>query len=364
MAALLTVRGDSKEKVLDNLKEAKRMGIKILPPNINKSTEAFNPEDEGIRFGMQSIDGVGEKAVLYIINERQENGSYKDFDDFIQRIVKDFVKTEENKTNPVNRGVIRQLIKAGCFDDFEKNRYALLNYYNLDIRRDKVWIGSEEELSKSSDKSNSSIKYDVDSFTEKRMLQMEFDLIGIYVTKSPYENLPYVSISDMEPVRGWGKSPTYDVGGRITKVKQIKIKNGKSKGRSMAHITIETQFDNYRITAFADEYEDNQPYLYTDNILIFRVYRKPGNFNGVETDDLILTKILVKEANKLKKEMGIQENEAIKTSLPEPAKEKPNDMFQMPVKEDPVSEMFDDRPVAKRKRKRELDEDMKDLFGL
>lgn len=353
MAALLTVRGDNKDSVLDNLKEAKRMGIKILPPQINLSNMGFNPEIEGIRFGLQSIDGVGEKAVSYLMDERDTNGDYKDFQDFYDRIVKGFVKTDTYKTNPINRSVIRQLIKGGCFDVFEPNRYSLLNYYNFTLRGDKVWGGKVDDLEKDSAKKDHSILYDTKDFNEKRMLQMEFDLIGIYVSKSPYEDLPYVALADMEPVSGWNKTPDYDVGGRITKIKPIKIKNGKSKGKDMAHIFIETQFDTYRITAFADEYEDYGQHFYVDNILVFRVYKKMGNYNGAVTEDLTLTKVLVKQGNKLKKEMGIKQKEHIVSTAKEPSLPILDQVAEAPVRPDPVAGLFDDTPAARRKRKRE-----------
>lgn len=365
MAALLTVRGDNKESVLDNLKEAKRMGIKILPPQINLSDLGFHPEKDGIRFGLQSIDGVGEKAVSFILEERERNGKFLSFDDFYKRIVFDFKKTDVYKSNPVNRSVIRQLIKGGSFDIFEPNRYSLLNYYNFTLRGDKVWMGKPEDLEKDTAKSNHSIMYDPKEFNEKRMLQMEYDLIGIYVTKSPYEDLPYVALSDMEAVSGWNKTPDYDIGGRITKIKPIKIKNGKNKGKDMAHIFIETQFDNYRITAFVDEYDEYGQHFYVDNILVFRVYKKMGNYNGGVTEDLILSKVLVKQAKKLKKEMGIKEKEYIASSTTEDALPIIMQVESEPapkVRPDPVADLFDDTPAKRRKKKRESV--MHESFGI
>lgn len=363
MASLLTVRGDKKDQVLDALKEAKRMGLKILPPQINKSELGFNPEKAGIRFGLQSIDGVGEKAVNYLLEVRKD-GKFKDFEDFYERIVKNFKKTEEYKSNPINRSVIRQLITAGCFDIFEPNRYSLLNHFNFTLRGDKIWQGKPEDLAKDEAKKNHSIYYSATDYNEKRMLQMEFELIGIYVSKSPYEDLPYVALADMEPVSGWSKTPSYDVGGRITKIKPIKIKNGKSAGKNMAHITIETQFDSYRITAFADEYEEYSQHFYVDNILVFRVYKKMGNYNGAPTEDLTLVKVLVKEANKLKKEMGIKAQQHIAPTT-EPATMPVFDQVKdAPApRPDPVADMFDETPAARRRRKRESKGEMKDLFG-
>lgn len=346
MAALFTVRGDNKEDVLAGLKEAKRMGLKILPPHINKSDIGFFPEADGIRFGLRSIDGVGLKAVEYIIEMRKQKGDFKDFDDFLEKVVNQFQKTEERKTNPINRSVIRQLIKAGCFDEFEPNRYKLLNYYNFNIRGDKKWDGSEEELEKEKTaKSNHSVYYDPKQYNEKRMLQMEYELIGIYVTKSPYEGLPYTPLSDMELSTRRDKI-LYDVGGRISKIRTIKTK----KGDPMAFIEIETQLEPIEITVFPDEYEKYEQHLYKDNIIVIRGYKERSYYGGKERENFICQKILVKDAKKLKKEMGIQAEKPIEK---EEEKELPIIEQSKPEpKQDPVAELFnEEKPKKKKKRK-------------
>lgn len=351
MASLLTVRGDDKEAVLDNLKEAKRMGIKILPPNINKSEAGFFPDGNDIRFGIRSISGVGDKAIEYIFEVRG-NTPFTDFNDFMIRGVANFVKTPERKTNPINRSVIRQLVKSGCFDEFEANRYKLLNHYNITLRGDKRWIGSELDLEKDSAKKDHSFVYDEASYNEKRMLQMEFDLIGIYVTKSPYESLPYVAPVDMDFSSGWREKNTYDVGGQIQKINIMKIKKGQSIGKSMAHVFVETQFESMRLTFFADEYEEFSQHLYKDNILVFRVYKKKGTYNGADTEDLIADKVLVKQGKKLKKEMGINAQKPIESEEADVVPDELPIVSQSAPRPDPVAGLFDDKPKKKKKRKR------------
>lgn len=360
MAALLTVRGDDKDAVLDNLKETKRMGIKILPPHINESAAGFAPSADAIRFGIRSINGVGDKAIEYILEMRRAE-KFKDFTDFMQRVVKDFVKSPERKTNPVNRSVIRQLIKAGCFDTFEANRYSLLNHYNFDLRGDKRWVGSEMDLETDSAKKDHSFVYDATLYNEKRMLQMEFDLIGIYVTKSPYEALPYVAAADMDFTSGWREKATYDVGGQITKINIMKIKNGKSTGKSMAHVFVETQFEPMRLTFFADEYEEYSQHLYVENILVFRVYKKKGTYKGADTEDLIGEKVLVKQGKKLKKEMGISSQKAIGNAEVEVEETILPIVEQSAPRPDPVAGLFDDKP-AKKKKKRKRTETVADYI--
>lgn len=348
MTALLSVRGGDKEKTMENLKEAKRMGIRILPPDINKSYADFSPDAGAIRFGIFSIAGVGEKAVRAIVRERDDNGDYKDFDDFYTRCVVNFVKTEEQKSNPINRGVIRTLIEAGCFDTFERNRYNLLNHYNFTLRKDKVWNGLEEDLLTSKEKANHSFAYDPAQFNEKRMLQMEHELIGIYVSGSPYEDLPFTPLLEMDISRGRRDKTEYDVGGRITKVRTIKTK----RKDDMAFVEIETQLEPLEFTVFPDVFKSCSQHLYKDNIVVVRGYREKSYYNGEEKDQFIASKVLVRDAKKLKKQMGI------KTTMPLAQVEAPKEELavveqSVPVKKaDPVADLFDEEPTPKRKKKR------------
>ena len=348
MTALLSVRGGDKDKTMENLKEAKRMGIRILPPDINKSNADFWPDAGAIRFGLFSIAGVGEKAVRALIAERDKNGDFADFEDFYKRCVVDFKKTEEQKSNPINRSVIRTLIEAGCFDTFEKNRYNLLNHYNFTLRKDKVWGGLEEDLKQSSQKSNHSFYFDPALFNEKRMLQMEHELIGIYVSGSPYEDLPFTSLQDMDISRGRRDKSEYDVGGRITKVRTIKTR----RKEDMAFVEIETQLEPLEFTVFPDVFKACNQHLYKDNIIVVRGYREKSMYNGEEKDQFIGSKVLVRDAKKLKKEMGI------KTTMPVAKVEAPTEELEVVAqskpqpKADPVADLFDEDVKPKRKKKR------------
>ncbi len=341
MTATLTVRGDKKDKTLENLKEAKRMGIKILPPHINKSASGFHPEGDGIRFGLASIAGVGAKAVDAIIDERQKNGDFKNFQDF-----------ENRTTSPVNRAVYRTLIQAGCFDEFEPNRHKLLNEYNFNIRKDKEWQGSEEELLKSDPKirSNHSFRYDERAFTEKRMLEMERELIGVYVSGSPYDGLPFTALSDMDTSTRRDKA-YYDVGGRITKIRVIKTK----KGDPMAFVEIETQLEPLEFTVFPDVYDEFQQELYKDNIVVVRGYKEKSFYRGEEKDQFICSKILIRDAKKLKKEMGIKADTPIESESKEDKDQKAEkelrEKFKPKPKPDLTSELFDEKPKRKRKKR-------------
>ena len=347
MTALLTVRGDDKDKTLENLKEAKRMGIKIYPPDINRSLKGFYPEKDGIRFGLLSIAGVGEKAVDAIIAEREKNGPFKSFADF-----------EKRTTSPINRSVYRTLIEAGCFDSFEPNRYRLLNQYNFEIRGDKEWHGSLEELEKDKDaKKNYSYRYPEHEFTPMKALEMERQLIGIYVSGSPYENLPYTPLKDMELSRNRYDRKEYDIGGRIIKV--IHFKSGKG-GR----VTLETQLEPIEVVFFGKEYKEAQPYLYKDNIVTIRGYKNRNYYQGKEEEQFVGIKVLVRDGNKLKRQMGIEQKET-KEEKPKKKNEELLIMTQASPKKDLVAELFEeDKPKSKRPKHKKKKIDDEELFVL
>ncbi|WP_422661622.1 PHP domain-containing protein (plasmid) [Paenibacillus sp. EC2-1] len=335
LTALLTIRAegaDSKNKTLDNLKEAKRLGIRILQPNINESLAGFYPEADGVRFGLQSIAGIGEGVITPILKERDENGPFKSFEDFVDRT--------SFKGSKVNRGVYRILIRAGCFDCFNPNRHELLNHYNFDIRKDKEWVGSEEELNKDSKKSNHSYRYDTASFTDKRALEMERELIGIYVSGSPYDDLPFTSLVEMSVSTRRDKK-MYEVGGRIAGIKAITTRGGKK----MAFITMETQLEPMDVTVFPEQYEDFKHHLYRDNIVVIRGY-KEKDYRNEENENFICDKVLIKQAKKLKKELGVKEGkieeEDLQTQPKKPVEDRPK------PKADPVADLFE-KPKKKRK---------------
>jgi len=111
MAALLNSFIGNLNKVPEYIEECKRLNIEILKPDINKSFARFTVQDNKIRFGLATVKNVGENVVNQIVSERSENGEYKDFIDFCERIA----------SESVNRKCIESLIKAGAFDNFRKN---------------------------------------------------------------------------------------------------------------------------------------------------------------------------------------------------------------------------------------------------
>ena len=122
-ASLITSVLGSSEKVREYIDECNRMGIRVLPPDINYSDVNFSVENNDIRFGLLAIKNVGRNFITSIVEERNSNGKYTSFDDFIFRL----------KEADINKRQVESLIKAGAFDSLGKHRSQLYRVYELAI---------------------------------------------------------------------------------------------------------------------------------------------------------------------------------------------------------------------------------------
>ncbi|GAA1792147.1 DNA polymerase III subunit alpha [Planosporangium flavigriseum] len=134
MSALLTSVGDDKDKMAGYLAECRRMGIKVLPPDVNASLARFAAVGADIRFGLGAVRNVGAGVVEAIIRCRKEHGRYGDFSDFLRKV--DAVAC--------NKKTIESLIKAGAFDSMGHTRKGLLSVHAdaidayLDVKRNEA----------------------------------------------------------------------------------------------------------------------------------------------------------------------------------------------------------------------------------
>ncbi len=115
MAALLTSVGDDKDKMAIYLAECRKLGIKVLPPDVNESDLFFTPVGTDIRFGLGAIRNVGTSVVASIVGTRRSKGSYTSFADFL----------DKSEITVCNKRVVESLIKAGAFDSLGHSRKSL-----------------------------------------------------------------------------------------------------------------------------------------------------------------------------------------------------------------------------------------------
>ena len=188
MAATLNSFLGNLDKIPMYIDECKRLKIDILKPDINKSYTKFTVDSGKIRFGLGSVKNVGIAAVNAIVKEREENGAYESFTDFCERM----------KNETVNKKCIESLIRAGAFDEFEQTRATLLASFEsiLDTIQDtnrKSFAGQVTMFDLANPEDNvNELKYTFNEqkeFSEKDLLSMEKEMLGIYISGHPLEKL-------------------------------------------------------------------------------------------------------------------------------------------------------------------------------
>ena len=189
MAAMLNSFLGNLDKIPAYVDECRRLNIEILKPDINKSFTRFTVDGNKIRFGLGSIKNVGVGAVDEIVAERNANGEFKDFGDFCERIA----------SASVNKKCVESLIKAGTFESFEQTRRTLMESYEaiIDSIADstkKSFDGqvSMFDLGGADQEEMKELKYTykvMPEFTEREMLSMEKEMLGLYISGHPLDKL-------------------------------------------------------------------------------------------------------------------------------------------------------------------------------
>ena len=276
MAALLTSVGDDKDKSALYLGECRRMGIKVLPPDVNTSIGRFAAVGEDIRFGMEAIRNVGANVVEAIIGAREEKGEFRSFADFLSKV----------PAVVCNKRTIESLIKAGAFDSMGHPRSGLVRVHEqyvdalVDVKR-KEAIGQdslfasfgfgEEEAGESPMDALSGLppipELEWDKATE---LAFEREMLGLYVSDHPLFGIEHVlaqhadtSISSLnQPVEegGRGDGAIVTVAGLITGLQLKRTKNGEL----WAIVTVEDLEGAVECLFFPKTYQTVSTMLSTD----------------------------------------------------------------------------------------------------
>jgi len=235
MSAHLTSESEktsTSSKIIQYISECKKMKIKILAPDINKSYENFRVENSNsIRFGLKGLKNIGDAAIKSILQTRKVDGLFQDYFDFILR-------TDLSK---VNKAVIESLIKSGAMDSFNIKRRVLFetieevikNASSIDKHKDENQLPL---FSKQENPSNMVIpkKYlKEDEWTENEIIKGEKEITGIYITHNPIEKyrneIEKVSNTHISQIKNF-KGEKIKLGGVITEIKQRKSKKGDFYG--------------------------------------------------------------------------------------------------------------------------------------
>ena len=182
ICALLNNRLNKIDEITKYVLYLKEKGMKVFPPDINKSRSVFRVENDGVRFGLSALKGSGQAIIDEIIKEREEHGLFKDFPDFISRCI-----------DSLNSRVVEGLIYAGAFDDMGVARSQLAEVYEELCSRAKA-ISKQKNSAQMSlfgdiiEDEKLEVKYpDLQELELNEKLSKEKEVLGVYVSGHPFE---------------------------------------------------------------------------------------------------------------------------------------------------------------------------------
>ena len=272
MAALLTSVRDDKDKSALYLNESRRMGIKVLPPDVNFSNAEYTPGGNDIRFGLTAIRNIGENVVASIVKNRNEKGKYTSFSDFLAKV----------DQTVCNKKTIESLIKAGAFDSLGHSRKGLMSIYLeaidsvLEEKRAQAigqfdLFGGANEISVNGI-ATLALEVSDQEWEKALLLAYEREMLGLYVSDHPLLGVEHVLRSATDTTisqildEGVVHEQIITIAGLITAV-QRKVSR---QGQSWAIVTVEDLEGAIDVRFFSSTYQTHALNLIEDRIVIIR----------------------------------------------------------------------------------------------
>lgn len=290
MAALLTSMADDKDRSAIYLNECRRMGIKVLPPDVNDSDAHYTPRGTDIRFGLTAIRNVGFNVVESIVLTRSRVGRFADFHDFIAKV----------DISVCNRRVVDSLVKAGAFDSLGHTRKGLSSVHEhiidtaVEIKRSEA-IGQFDLFGGLNDSSESSLierpEIGIAEWEKSVLLAHERDMLGLYVSDHPLVGMEtaLAQLSDRS-IASIVVDENLDgtvatLGGLVTSVQRKTTK----KGSAWAIITLEDLEGSIELMVFPQSYASFGALLVEDSILVVRARIDRSDDDGLRAVALEIT---------------------------------------------------------------------------
>lgn len=275
VALLESLLGNS-HKIFKYVTGFSRYGIKLLPPDINKSFGGFTPEGKNVRFGLSAIKNVGMSFPKSIAEEREKNGPFKSFAEFIDRMI----------VYDINKRCVEVLIKCGAFDSIFENRRVLLISYEsmLDSASRDAMAKSADQVSffTDSDEDFSLREPDIEEaedFSKEEKYAYENNLSGMYLSGNPMSEYmlysawlshePLYSINDGDVEEG----KKLNLLGVLTRVNTTRTKSGVF----ICNMSFSDYYDTAELTAFENVYQKNRKLLSEGKVLFINAQVKKRN---------------------------------------------------------------------------------------
>ncbi|MEE1620277.1 DNA polymerase III subunit alpha [Zafaria sp. Z1313] len=296
MAALLTSVGDDKDKSAMYLNECRRMGITVLPPDVNESALNFTPVGNDIRFGMGAVRNVGANVVNAMVQAREEKGKYTSFSDFLQKV----------PAVVCNKRTIESLVKAGAFDSMGHPRRALAMIHEEAV--DSVIVLKRNEAANQFDlfsglddpSAGAGLTVDIPDLPEwekKDRLSFERDMLGLYVSDHPLLGLGGIleqhadlPVNQVVSEEGPADGHSVKIAGMITSLQRRIAKNS---GNPYARCEIEDLSGSMEVMFFGQAYGPIASVLAEDLIVVVkgRVQRRDDGSVTLSAQEMTIPEI-------------------------------------------------------------------------
>ncbi|MEO8907067.1 MAG: DNA polymerase III subunit alpha [Microbacteriaceae bacterium] len=271
MAALLTSVGDSKDKMAIYLNECRRMGIRVLPPDVNESIGYFAAVGEDIRFGMGAVRNVGFAVVDAIRAARESKGRFESFHDFLRKV----------PITVANKRTVESLVKAGAFDSLGATRRGMIEIHEaavesaVKIKRDEEHGNVGFDFDSLFDEPHSSERVpDRPEWGKKDKLAFEREMLGLYVSDHPLAGLETAlakhastTIADLMASEHTQDGDTVTIAGLITNVQH---RVAKKSGNQYGMIQVEDFGGEITVMFMGKAYLEFSPALIGDSIVVVR----------------------------------------------------------------------------------------------
>ena len=265
MTAVMTSDAGDTEKVAQAIAECHRMGIRILPPDVNKSAASFTVEGDAIRFGLAAVRNVGEGAVESMIEARTSGGPFTGLADFCSRV----------DTRQVNQRVVASLVKAGALDSLGAPRAQMLQ--TLDDTMDKAQRAQRVRAQGQTGlfdlgEATAPLVPAVpgEEFSREELLTMEKEMLGLYISDHPLTRWqPVLDQRVTVPLGQLVDLPDRKevvVGGIVSEMKRTITRSGSA----MAFLTLEDLTGSVEVVVFPRVYEQQGYTLKRDAVLLLR----------------------------------------------------------------------------------------------
>lgn len=296
MAALLTSNGDNKDKMAVYLAECRRMGVRVLSPDVNDSRETFTAVGADVRFGLSAIRNVGTNVVSSVVATRQEQGRYNSFTDFL----------DKSEMVVCNKRVVESLIKAGAFDSLGHARMSLVQQHEsavdavIGLKRQQAMgqfdlFGADSGDGSGEDSSPlAHMAFGSEEWPRKQLLSYEREMLGLYVSAHPLDGAqrllaPYQDTGIAELVSGeresggsGGGKEQVKIAGMISGIQRRINKNGQP----WAIVTLEDLDAGVEVLFFPKSYEMFADCLVEDTAIAVkgRINEREGTISVFASD--------------------------------------------------------------------------------